>query len=172
MMGWTGTWLPLIVPYFFGNAYNVRRFTGSTAQQRIFAMRTTRAIPLSEVARVAKLSTDEVKRFNPALVRRVPKGATLYLPKYIGAFGANVSFWYFGGARQLAARRSVLMYDLRGHGKSAPRGRSWRNFSRADWLRLPDDIRRTLVFFTDSEDYPQVDGARTAIIGASSGMVT
>jgi multiple sugar transport system permease protein len=23
MMGWTGTWLPLIVPYFFGNAYNV-----------------------------------------------------------------------------------------------------------------------------------------------------
>jgi len=22
-LGWTGTWLPLIVPYFFGNAYNV-----------------------------------------------------------------------------------------------------------------------------------------------------
>ncbi len=72
-------------------------------------------------------------------------------------------------ARLVKEGYAVLALDLRGHGKSAPRGRSWRNFSRADWLKIPDDIRRTLLFFTDSEEYPQVDGTRTALIGASIG---
>jgi pimeloyl-ACP methyl ester carboxylesterase len=37
----------------------------------------------------------------------------------IHGLGANLSFWYFGAARLLALRRSVLMYDLRGHGRSS-----------------------------------------------------
>ena len=36
----------------------------------------------------------------------------------IHGLGANLSFWFFGGAQLLAARRHVIMYDLRGHGRS------------------------------------------------------
>jgi hypothetical protein len=35
-----------------------------------------------------------VKRFNPALVRQVPRGATLYLPAPVERFGTDVSFWH------------------------------------------------------------------------------
>jgi len=37
----------------------------------------------------------------------------------IHGLGANLSFWYFGAAQRLALRRRVLMYDLRGHGRSS-----------------------------------------------------
>jgi len=37
----------------------------------------------------------------------------------IHGLGANVSFWYFGAARLLARTHNVLMYDLRGHGRSS-----------------------------------------------------
>ena len=37
----------------------------------------------------------------------------------IHGLGANLSFWYFGAARLLARTRSLLMYDLRGHGRSS-----------------------------------------------------
>jgi len=37
----------------------------------------------------------------------------------IHGLGANLSFWYFGAARLLARNRSLLMYDLRGHGRSS-----------------------------------------------------
>ncbi|UOM32854.1 alpha/beta fold hydrolase [Acuticoccus sp. I52.16.1] len=33
--------------------------------------------------------------------------------------GANLSFWYFGAARSLAEGRNVLMFDMRGHGRSS-----------------------------------------------------
>src|SRR4029078_2590827 len=36
----------------------------------------------------------------------------------IHGLGANLSFWFFGGAQLRAALRHVLMYDLRGHGRS------------------------------------------------------
>ena len=36
----------------------------------------------------------------------------------IHGLGANLSFWYFGAAQLLAARHHVIMYDLRGHGRS------------------------------------------------------
>jgi hypothetical protein len=78
----------------FGNMSNVRALTASTPQVRIHAMRTTRAIPLAEVTRRTRLSVDEVRRFNPALLRRVPAGATLYLPAYVKDFGRDVSFWH------------------------------------------------------------------------------
>ena len=78
----------------FGNTINARRLRDETPQTPIFAMRAQRDIPLTEVARQTGLSTNEVKRFNPALVRRVPARANLYLPTYVEAFGPDVSFWH------------------------------------------------------------------------------
>jgi len=78
----------------FGNTFNVARLMESTPQVKIFAMRTTRAIPLAEITKRTRLSTDEVRRFNPALTRRVPADATLYLPTYFKEFGRDVSFWH------------------------------------------------------------------------------
>ena len=77
----------------FGNTLNVTRLIAEMPQSLIFAMRTARNIPLTEVTTRTGLSADEVKRFNPALVRQVPARATLYLPRYVAEFGADVSFW-------------------------------------------------------------------------------
>ena len=78
----------------FGNAVNVQRLTAEMPQERVFAMRAPRALSLGEVRQKTGLSTDQVKRFNPALVRRVPAGANLYLPSYVEEFGPDVSFWH------------------------------------------------------------------------------
>jgi hypothetical protein len=78
----------------FGNAETVRNLRASREQEKIFAMRTTRAVPLEEVARASGLGVDEVRRYNPALVRRVPKGATVYLPTHFPALGSDVAFWH------------------------------------------------------------------------------
>ena len=78
----------------FGNTINVERLIAGTPQTRIFAMRAPRDIPLTEVTRRTGLSTDEVKRFNPALLRRVPARANLYLPSYVPDYGPDVSFWH------------------------------------------------------------------------------
>ncbi len=77
----------------FGNAVNVTRLMANTPQVPIFAMRTPRSLSLAELRRTTGLSTDELKRFNPALVRRVPAGANVYLPSYVEEFGPDVSFW-------------------------------------------------------------------------------
>ncbi|MGZ8496286.1 MAG: alpha/beta fold hydrolase [Candidatus Binatia bacterium] len=37
----------------------------------------------------------------------------------VHGLGANMAFWYLGGGRQLANHRQVLLYDLRGHGRSS-----------------------------------------------------
>jgi hypothetical protein len=78
----------------FGNMGNVEHLRQTTPQLKIHAMRTTRAIPLTEITQQTRLSADEVKRFNPALVRQVPRGATLYLPRHVPAFGSDVAFWH------------------------------------------------------------------------------
>ena len=65
----------------------------STPQEPIYAMRTPRAISLDEIISRTQLSADEVRRFNPALVDRVPAKATLYLPFYVSEFGVDVAFW-------------------------------------------------------------------------------
>lgn len=78
----------------FGNTGRVRELMQSERQVKIYAMRTSRAIALSDVTRRTGLSVDEVRRFNPALTRRVPARATLYLPAYVAAFGTNVTFWH------------------------------------------------------------------------------
>ena len=61
----------------FGNTFNVRHLSASTPQQQIFAMRTTRSIPITEISQRMGMSAEQVRRFNPALVKRVPAGATL-----------------------------------------------------------------------------------------------
>jgi hypothetical protein len=78
----------------FGNTITVTRLAEETPQSPIFAMRTTRALSLAEIVKRTGLSTDEVKRFNPAVVRQVPARADVYLPSYVAAFGTNVSFWH------------------------------------------------------------------------------
>jgi hypothetical protein len=78
----------------FGNAANVVRIRGEVAQSKIYAMRLSRAWTLADIARVTRLSSDEMRRYNPALTRRVPAGATLYLPSQVAAFGADVAFWH------------------------------------------------------------------------------
>jgi hypothetical protein len=78
----------------FGNTFTIRRMATTLPQSKIFAMRTTRRIPLKEITRRTKLSADQVRRYNPALKTYVPARATLYLPTYVKEFGADVSFWH------------------------------------------------------------------------------
>jgi hypothetical protein len=78
----------------FGNMATIRQFTASERQERIYAMRVPRALKLADITRRTRLSADEVRRFNPALVRQVPARATLYLPVYVKDFGPDVSFWH------------------------------------------------------------------------------
>ena len=77
----------------FGNTFNIRRLIASTPQITISAMRSSRPISLAEIVERTRLSADEVRRFNPALVERVPAQATLYLPDYVSEFGSDVAFW-------------------------------------------------------------------------------
>jgi hypothetical protein len=77
----------------FGNTFIVRNLRAATPQERIYAMRTSRTISLAEIMTRTGLSADEVHRFNPALVARVPAQGTLYLPEYISEFGPDVAFW-------------------------------------------------------------------------------
>jgi len=77
----------------FGSAVNVSEVIAATPQMAIHAMRTPRALSLTEIVKRTGLAADEVRRFNPALVGRVPAGATLYLPIYIDEFGPDVAFW-------------------------------------------------------------------------------
>lgn len=78
----------------FGNTRTIAELESSAPQEQVFAMRAPRAIPLDEVTRRTGLSVDEVRRFNPALINRVPAGATLYLPFHVEDFGADVAFWH------------------------------------------------------------------------------
>ena len=78
----------------FGNAETVRKLRASTPQQAVFAMRAPRGIPISEITSRTGLSKEEVQRFNPALVKQVPKGATVYLPSYVSSFGPDVTYWH------------------------------------------------------------------------------
>ena len=56
-------------------------------------MRTPRSIALAEIVERTGLTPDEVRRFNPALVDRVPARGALYLPHYVSELGPDVAFW-------------------------------------------------------------------------------
>ena len=78
----------------FGNMYNVRRLIWETPQTKIYAMRMSETTSISTIASKTGLSRNELKRYNPALVRRVPARANLYLPEHLEEFGEDVSFWH------------------------------------------------------------------------------
>jgi hypothetical protein len=78
----------------FGTKPTIAELEVAMPQERIFAMRPRRSIPLDEVTRRTGLSADEVRRFNPALIHRVPAGANLYLPFYVEEFGEDTAFWH------------------------------------------------------------------------------
>ena len=92
-----GTYGPrsaLYAEMVFGNIINVRRLMETTPQRDIYAMRTPKALTIAEIARATSLTTDEIRRFNPALTRSVPARSNVYLPSYVSAFGPDVSFWH------------------------------------------------------------------------------
>jgi hypothetical protein len=78
----------------FGNLRTIADLKEATPQERIFAMRPNRALSFDQIAKRTKLSADEIRRFNPALVNRVPAGANLYLPHYVEDFGPDTAFWH------------------------------------------------------------------------------
>ena len=51
----------------------------------------------------ALLPAGVVRLYNPALAKKVPAGATLYLPKHVEAFGRDVAFWRKPAAPAYAA---------------------------------------------------------------------
>ncbi|HEY7185580.1 MAG TPA: hypothetical protein VH436_03475 [Vicinamibacterales bacterium] len=77
----------------FGNTFIVRTLTDATPQVPIYAMRTSRAIPLGEIVKQTGLTADEIRRFNPALLDKVQAQGMLYLPSYVSEFGDDVAFW-------------------------------------------------------------------------------
>ena len=87
----------------FGNTINVSQLIASTPREAIHAMRTPRVLPLAEIVQRTSLSPAELRRFNPALIDRVPAGAALYLPFYVGEFGSDVAFWRRPAKRAYAA---------------------------------------------------------------------
>jgi hypothetical protein len=92
-----GTYGPrsaLYAEMVFGNIANVERLMSTMPQVDIYAMRLPKALALTEIARVTKLPTDEIRRFNPALIRQVPARSDVYLPRYVSSLGPDVSFWH------------------------------------------------------------------------------
>jgi hypothetical protein len=87
----------------FGNVSNVTNIAGTMPQTTIYAMRTPRAIPIGEITRRTRLSADDVRRFNPAMLTQVPARATLYLPMYVKEFGGDVAFWHRPAAEGYAS---------------------------------------------------------------------
>lgn len=90
----------------FGNAARMRDAITGTPQREIFAMRTTLALTLDEIVTRSGLPAGVVRLYNPALSKKVPAGATLYLPKHVEAFGRDVAFW-----RQPAAPAYAAVLD-------------------------------------------------------------
>jgi transglycosylase-like protein with SLT domain len=78
----------------FGNTFNVRGLVASMPQEPIHAMRTPRAISLTEIVTRTGVTRAEVRRFNPALTAQLQPGDTLYLPYYVSGFGPDVAFWH------------------------------------------------------------------------------
>jgi hypothetical protein len=96
----------------FGNMATVRQLIAATLQETIYAMRLPRAMTLSEIVRLTRLSSDEIRRFNPALVKRAPAHANLYLPAPVRALGTDVSFWHRpANAKYTAALTDFLQLD-------------------------------------------------------------
>jgi hypothetical protein len=75
----------------FGNRFNVNQLISSTPQDPSTRCARRTSVSLAEIVERAIRSEDTSA--NPALVDRVPAGATLYLPFYVSEFGSDVAFW-------------------------------------------------------------------------------
>ncbi len=96
----------------FGNTINVARLKREVPQARVFAMRSPRQVPITDITSRTGLSQDEVRRYNPALSRQVPANANIYLPVYVPAFGPDKSFWHRpAGAEYLAALSDFVQLE-------------------------------------------------------------
>jgi len=91
-----------------GNMINVTTLTATHPQTPVFAMRVPRSVALTEIARKTGLKSREIQRYNPALVKRVPAKANLYLPFYIEEFGPDVAFWH----QPPNSKYSATLYDF------------------------------------------------------------
>lgn len=78
----------------FGNAATVRSLRERIPQQKVHAYRATRAMGKVDLTRATGLSEREVKRFNPAFFRQVPRGASVYVPEPTEGIGPDVAFWH------------------------------------------------------------------------------
>lgn len=106
----------------FGLAPIIEQTIAEAPVGHVYAMRTDRAITRDEVARRTGLSADRLARYNPALRKRVPEGATLYLPMYDPAFGADVSFWHREAPAAFAALLDEFMaLDVPATDRESPR---------------------------------------------------
>ncbi len=92
----------------FGNAARIEEAIAGTPQTRVYGMRADRAIAIGDIARRTGLTEEAIRRYNPALVKNVPAGGTLYLPAYDAAFGADVSFWH----RDASSAYSTLLNEF------------------------------------------------------------
>ncbi|HEY9745242.1 MAG TPA: alpha/beta fold hydrolase [Oculatellaceae cyanobacterium] len=99
-------------------------------------------------------------------------------PKYplvILLHGLNYSqsHWHTLPRTLMEAGYAVLTLDLRGHGASTQtlRGRAinWRTLPDGDWSIMYRDVARVVEYFKKSEDYPEVDARRVAVIGEKLG---
>ena len=77
----------------FGNTFNVRADRVDVTGADLRDANAARDYARRDRQARTHLPADEVRRFNPALVERVPAQATLYLPSYVGEFGPDVAFW-------------------------------------------------------------------------------
>jgi hypothetical protein len=93
----------LYAEMIFGNMVNIRRLIEEQPQSKVFAMRVPRNTSITRVMQRTGLSRDQVRRYNPALVRQVPARANLYLPEYVEEFGPDVSFWHRPASPEYAA---------------------------------------------------------------------
>lgn len=124
----------------FGNIATIDDAIARIPQRGIFAMRAPRAIPIGEVASRTGMSSDEIRRFNPSLVKKVPAGATLYLPRFDARFGPDVSFW----KRSAPAKYAALLQEFLAL-KADPEEWDTRAFA----ARLKDFERRFLATNTE-----------------------
>jgi hypothetical protein len=92
----------------FGNMATVQAIRAQHEQEPIFAMRTSRDLSMSDIRRATGLTQNEIQRFNPAFVRKVPRNATVYLPIFSATLGTDVAFWQ----RPAPADYDAVLYDF------------------------------------------------------------
>jgi hypothetical protein len=92
----------------FGNMATVQAIRAQYEQEPIYAMRASRDLSMADIRRATGLTQSEIKRFNPAFVRKVPRSATVYLPIFSATLGTDVAFWQ----RPAPADYDAVLFDF------------------------------------------------------------